>query len=87
MFKLKISSQARRELKKLKERHQKALVAALEELIEDPFMGKPLTRELTGKFSLRVGVYRIIYTVNRQNKTVQILTAGHRSTVYRKAIN
>jgi mRNA-degrading endonuclease RelE of RelBE toxin-antitoxin system len=38
--------------------------------------------ELTGKFSFRVGVYRIIYKVNKKDKVVDILTAGHRATVY-----
>lgn len=52
------------------------------ELKDDPLVGKPLTRELTGKFSLRVGTYRVIYKINRQDKIIYILTAGHRSTVY-----
>jgi len=53
-----------------------------EELKEDATIGKPLTRELTGRFSLRVGVYRIIYTVNKTDEIVHVITAGHRSVVY-----
>jgi len=55
---------------------------ALAEIKEEPFLGKPLARELTGKFSFRVGVYRIIYKVNKKDKVIDILTAGHRATVY-----
>lgn len=82
MYKLLISPKAEKSLKKLKIDHQKAMLEALGEISDDPFVGKPLTRELTGRFSLRVGVYRIIYSVNRKDKTVRVFTAGHRSTVY-----
>lgn len=82
MYKLHIAANARKELKKISQIHQEAIVSALKELREEPFIGKPLTRELTGKFSCRVGVYRIIYKVSSQDKIVQILTAGHRSVVY-----
>lgn len=58
------------------------MLEALAEISDDPFVGKPLTRELTGRFSLRVGVYRIIYSVNRKDKTVHVFTAGYRSVVY-----
>ncbi|PIR80288.1 MAG: hypothetical protein COU25_00685 [Candidatus Levybacteria bacterium CG10_big_fil_rev_8_21_14_0_10_35_13] len=82
MYKLHIASKARRELKKISQIHREAIISAFVELQENPFIGRPLTRELTGKFSYRVGVFRIIYKVNDQDKIVQILTAGHRSTVY-----
>lgn len=82
MYKLLISSKAERRLKKLKIEYQQAVVEALEEISGDPFVGKPLTRELTGRFSYRVGVYRIIYRINESNKSVQVITAGHRSNVY-----
>lgn len=82
MYKLRVSKKAVREIKKLSRSHQKAIILSFAEIKEEPFLGKPLTRELTGKFSFRVGVYRIIYKVNLKEKTIDILTAGHRSTVY-----
>ena len=82
MYKLRISSRAESEIKKISHPHQKAIILALTEIKEEPFLGKPLTRELTGKFSFRVGVYRIIYKVNKKDKVIDILTAGHRATVY-----
>lgn len=82
MFKLLISVRARKELKELKRLHQEAIVAALEEIKDEPLVGKPLTRELTGRFAYKVGSYRIIYKVNEQNRTVRVITAGHRSIVY-----
>lgn len=82
MYKLIVSARAKGELKRLKVIYQEAIVAALEEIKNDPFLGKPLTRELTGRFSYRVGVYRIIYKISGRDNTVQVITAGHRSVVY-----
>lgn len=83
MYKLRISSKAEKEIKKISHPHQKAIILALAEIREEPLLGKPLTRELTGKFSFRVGLYRIIYKVNKKDKVIDILTAGHRANVYK----
>lgn len=83
MFKLLISARAKKRLKNLKQNHQKAILSALEEIKEDPFIGKPLTRELRGRFSFRVGVYRIIYKISEIDKTVSVLNAGHRHNIYK----
>jgi len=83
MFKLKITSQAKSQLKQIsKKHHQLAISNALDEIKEDPFIGKPLSRELTGRFSYKVGIYRIIYIINKRDRIVNILFAGHRATVY-----
>ncbi len=82
MYRLIISPQARKELKKIKASSKTAIRLVLEEIREDPNLGKPLTKDLNKKFSYRVGVYRIIYKVNSKDKIVNILSAGHRATVY-----
>jgi len=83
MYKLHISTKAATELKKISQLHKEAIVNALQEIQEDPLIGKSLTRELTGRFSYKVGVYRIIYTINKKDKLIQIITAGHRATIYK----
>lgn len=82
MYRISIAPKAKNQLKIVRQNYRTALALVLEELRDDPFVGKSLTRELVGKYSLRVGVYRIIYKVNIQNNTVQIITTGHRSIVY-----
>lgn len=82
MYKLKLTGRAKKELRNLKKTHQEALATVLEELKEDPLTGKLLTRELKSQYSLRVGVYRLIYRINKKDKIVTVLTAGHRSTIY-----
>lgn len=82
MFTVKLTARAKRELKNISKRHKVAIASMVEELKDNPFVGKPLTRDLTGRFSLRVGVYRIIYTINKTDEIVNVITAGHRSVVY-----
>lgn len=62
--------------------HFLRIARALESLKQDPFQGKPLKHKLKGRFSLRVGVYRIIYTVERQKVAAYILDIGHRRYIY-----
>lgn len=83
MLKLKLTTRAKRELKDISYRHKLALSNIFEEIKEDPSIGKPLTRELTGRYSYKVGVYRIIYKVNKKDRIITIITAGHRATVYK----
>lgn len=82
MIKLRISAQATRKLKQISKRRRKAVVEALEEIKEDPYLGKPLKRELTGRYSYKLGVFRIIYKINRRDKVVEIITVDHRASVY-----
>jgi mRNA interferase RelE/StbE len=56
---------------------------ALEALRSDPFMGKSLKDKLKGKYSLRVGVYRIIYSLEKNMLIVYVLDIGHRRDIYR----
>jgi len=56
---------------------------ALKSLQKDPTQGKPLKHTLKGKYSLRVGVYRIIYQINKKIITVYVLDIGHRKNIYK----
>lgn len=82
MFKIKLTAKAKKELRRISKSHKQAIASALEEIKVDPHLGKPLRRELYGKFSYRVGIYRIIYKINKQDMTIHVLTASHRSVVY-----
>jgi mRNA-degrading endonuclease RelE of RelBE toxin-antitoxin system len=83
MYKLHISTKARRQLKKIaKNIARESVIIALREIRDDPYTGKQLSEELSGRFSYRLGVYRIIYTINAQDMSVNILATDHRATVY-----
>lgn len=82
MFEVRISPKAEKHIRQIKKIYQTAILSALEELREDPYVGKPLSKDLTGRFSYKISVYRIIYKVNQRDKVVDILSAGHRATIY-----
>ena len=61
----------------------KRIDQALESLKKNPLIGKPLKDKLKGRYSLRVGVYRMIYSVERKKVTIYVLDIGHHREVYR----
>lgn len=82
MYKVQIDPSLMGRLKNLKINYKIAIGAIFEELKENPYLGKPLDRELTERFTYRVGVYRIIYKIYEKDKVVVILNIDHRSKVY-----
>ena len=44
---------------------------------------QPLKGEWKDKFKLRVGDYRVIYSVNEDEKRITIHMAGHRRNIYK----
>ena len=84
MWTLKISEQAGRFYARLQGREQRRLAAAFDALQKDPRSGKPLRGELKGYWSYRVGVYRVIYTVEASEIVVYVLRIQHRKEVYER---
>lgn len=72
-------------LKKLDRPVSRRVLVALYELIEldDPAARlKPLQHELAGLWRLRVGDYRVILDVRRDDVVIVALDLGHRSDIY-----
>ncbi|MFZ2396086.1 MAG: type II toxin-antitoxin system RelE/ParE family toxin [Smithella sp.] len=58
------------------------ILKKIESLADNPREGKALTGNHKGKFSLRVGAYRIVYELNTSGHIIFILTIKHRKHVY-----
>ena len=71
-----------RQLREISRFHKEALSNILDELRDDPLLGKPLNRDLTGKRSVRIGVYRVVYRIKEADRVVWIVSAGHRGKIY-----
>jgi len=56
---------------------------ALDDLEIDPYQGKPLKGALKGRYTYRVGSYRIIYLIKKQKLIVYVIDIGHRREIYR----
>ena len=85
MYKIKFLSDAQEFYQRLyysDKSHFKRIQAALFSLSENPFQGKSLKHDFKGKYSFRVGTYRIIYKIIREKITVYIFDIGHRRDVY-----
>jgi mRNA interferase RelE/StbE len=82
MYKIIVAPEAKKGLKTIAKIYRKGIVEAIDSLKDDPYLGKPLTRELTGKYSHKIGVYRVIYKINENDKAVYVISAGHRATIY-----
>ena len=60
------------------------IVSRIQGLARDP--RPPGSQKLAGdgeRFRIRQGAYRIVYSVNDQNRAVEIVKIGHRREVYR----
>ncbi len=82
MYRVIVAPVARKGLKTIAKIYRKGIAEAIDALKENPHLGKPLTRELTGRYSYKIGVYRIIYKINKKDKKIYIINSGHRSTIY-----
>lgn len=86
-YKYVISREAARSLTKILKSDRKLyarILNVIESLSENPFRGKQLTLDFKGQYSLRVGVYRVIYEIVHNKLLVHVITVGHRKTVYKK---
>ena len=55
------------------------------DLLREPRrVGKPLQRELSGRWAARRGSYRVLYAIDEQAHAVTVLAAEHRRDVYRQ---
>jgi mRNA interferase RelE/StbE len=74
---------ALRALRKLDRQIAERIKAATETLQDDP--RPPRAKMLTGSHGLwriRIGDYRIVYTIDDQRRLVRVAAAGHRRDIY-----
>ena len=73
---------ALRELRQIDQQVQPRLQGAIALLAQDP--RPPASRPLRGRpgYRLRVGDYRIIYTIKERTLLVLVIAIGHRRDVY-----
>jgi mRNA interferase RelE/StbE len=69
-YSLKATSRFEKDFRKLNNQLKRRLDSAIRRLEVNPYAGKPLRGRLSGKWSLRVGDYRIIYTIDEEKKAV-----------------
>lgn len=85
-WRVEVSATARRKLRKMDAPMARAIVRHLEEVAasgKPRSKGKALEGELAGLWRYRVQDWRVIVELHDHTITIQVLTLGHRSDVYR----
>ena len=80
------TTRARRDLRNLPINVAQTCIRAISSIKEDPFS---FVKKLKGSkkaplYSLRIGEYRAIVSIQNDRLIVFVLEIGHRSTIYRK---
>lgn len=85
-YKVQLSAQAKKVLKKLDPHTAQLLLAWMRKNLDgctDPRIhGKALSANLAGLWRYRVGDYRLIADISEETITILILNIGHRKDVY-----
>lgn len=82
-MKLQLTSRAQKELDKLDDKTALRISQKIYLLESDPF-GSNSQKLGGGKgYRIRIGDYRVVYTVDKTDKTVTIIRIRHRRDVYR----
>ena len=84
-YRIEISRTAEKQLTKLRPEDQRRVAKAMVSLGNDPYPKG--SRKLTGYddvFRIRVGEFRILYSVSAKKLIITILKVGQRKDVYRK---
>ena len=85
VYRIEVLPRAHRELAALPKKVQRRLVAAIDRLETSP---RPIGAVMLGGsdriMRLRIAVYRVLFRVDHDTRTVLVLRAGHRREVYRR---
>jgi mRNA interferase RelE/StbE len=85
IYRIEWKASALKELKRIERETVPRIFAAVEVLASDP---RPSgCRKLAGAsmtYGLRVGRYRVLYTIEDERLVVQVIRVGHRGAVYQK---
>ena len=85
MWKIVYKRSVKKDLEKIPKKIKSLIKRTIEERLQvNPIrFGTPLKQNLKGLMKLRVGNYRIIYSVERKTVIVFVIKIGHRKEVYK----
>ena len=82
MYFINLDKNTKKFLKKLDKFEQQRILNKLEDLKDNSKLGKPLTGNLAGLWSLRIGKYRALYRIFEDKLIILVLDLGHRKDIY-----
>jgi len=78
-----ITKHAQRELDKLPDPLAKTISKHIRNLTDNPFPTHSKKLQGQENYRLRIGSYRVIYTIDKKKKEITILRIADRKTIYR----
>ena len=87
MYKIEFSRTAEQSIESIfhaDRKYYSRIINAIEALAETPYKGKKLKGQFKGRYSLRVGNYRIVYKVEKERLIIYVIDLGHRKKIYRR---
>jgi mRNA interferase RelE/StbE len=81
-YSLLYSETSKRQVRRLHPDIKSHIKNKLEQISENPYLGKHLERELSGYLSFKSKRYRIIYRIREDEKLIEIHYVGHRKDIY-----
>lgn len=82
MYNLEFDEKPLKFFRKLDKFSQERIGKKIEDLKENPHLGKPLVGRLSGLWKLRVGKYRVIYKIVQNKLLILVLDIGYRKNIY-----
>ena len=82
LYQLLYSKTSRGQIKKLHPDIKSIIRDRLKTIEKTPYVGKRLERDLSGYFSFRTRIFRIIYKVREENHIIEVHYVGHRRDIY-----
>ncbi|MEK7654526.1 MAG: type II toxin-antitoxin system RelE/ParE family toxin [Patescibacteria group bacterium] len=80
-YQVRVAKSTQKDLAKIPDPWQTRIVKAIDSLVGDPFYGEKMLGKLKDKYKIRIWPYRIIYAVNKKQRTIDIVEIGHRGNL------
>lgn len=84
IYEIVIVRSAEKELRAIDPVARERIVARIEALAHDPHPAQSRRLKASDAFRLRVGDYRVVYTIDDGKLIVIVVAVGHRRNVYRQ---
>jgi len=85
-YRARYTPEAARYIRTLHPQVKQEVREAVRTLLETPLQGHALHYELSGYRAYRVRTYRIIYQLNEQERTVDVIFVGPRRNIYEELL-
>ncbi len=82
-YKIEVKVSAKKELRKVAKEYLIKIIKEIDKLAGNPFPDNSIKLSSQGKYRLRIGKYRVLYSVQKKPLTIFVVKVAHRKSVYK----